>query len=60
MAKAIGKIEIDVEDEVLLELVRNIPVGSGSGKDGKPPKSLEAVLEFSEFGGQVRFTTEEE
>jgi len=60
MAKATGRIEIEVEDEVLLELVRNIPLASGGGKEGKAPKSLEAVLEFSEFGGQVRFVTEEE
>ena len=60
MAKATGRIEIEVEDEVLLELVRNMPAGRGGGKDGEVPKELEVTLEFSEFGGQVRFTTEEE
>lgn len=59
MAKAIGHIEIEVEDEVLKELVQNLPLGAG-GKEGEPPKAVEAVLEFSDFGGQVRFTTKEE
>jgi len=60
MAKSTGRIEIEVEDEVLMELVRNIPMGRGNTKDGTPPTAIEAVLEFSDFGGQVRFTTEEE
>jgi len=60
MAKATGHIEIEVEDEVLLELVKNMPTGRAGGKEGEPPKALEVTLEFSEFGGQVRFATEEE
>ena len=62
MAKATGHIEIEVADEVLMELVRNIPMGDSgtSAKGGKPPKSIEAVLEFTDFGGQVRFATEGE
>ncbi len=59
MAKAVGHIEIEVEDEILKELVQNLPLSSGS-KEGELPKSVEAVLEFSDFGGQVRFTTKEE
>jgi len=59
MAKAIGHIEIEVEDDVLKGLVDNLPMSSAS-KEGKSPKAIEAVLEFSDFGGQVSFTTKEE
>jgi len=59
MAKAQGTIHIEVEDEVLVEFIRNLPTAQG-GKDGEIPKELEVVLEFSEFGGEVRFETEGE
>ena len=58
MAKAVGHIEIEVEDDVLKEMVKNLPLGAR--EEGERPKTVEAVLEFSDFGGQVRFTTKEE